>query len=387
MPQKTTPAASAPAPQQVTQPRVPSARKTALLDISFAISIAITVAALVVFCIYFSWDFDKESTLTHVLGILYIVLLAADATGCMTMVVFDFETHMKQARVVARATMVALLATAVVGLMIKGVDLVNLVFLFQFVCLIAFQTATDASIARNRTFTAPWHVSSDPTRTDYIPLNFFNLFWVFLIASVLGLIVEEVYFALVFDAYPDRAGLLRGPFSPIYGFGAVLMTVALNRYWNRNIFLIFGVSGLIGAAFEFAVSWFMETAFGIIAWDYSGTFLNIQGRTNFAFFCAWGFLGLMWVKVFLPSVLRLVDAIPIRWRIALTSIFAVFMIADGLMTLITVDCWYQREAGQAPQTTIEQFCANHFDDDFMAQRFQSMDMDPSRAQRVEDPRP
>jgi hypothetical protein len=93
------------------------------------------------------------------------------------------------------------------------------------------------------------------------------------------------------------------------------------------------------------------------------------------------------VKVFLPSVLRLVDAIPIRWRIALTSIFAVFMIADGLMTLITVDCWYQREAGQAPQTTIEQFCANHFDDDFMAQRFQSMDMDPSRAQRVEDPRP
>ena len=383
--QKTTPAASAPAPQQVTQPRVPSARKTALLDIGFAISIAITVAALVVFCIYFSWDFDKESTLTHVLGILYIVLLAADATGCMTMVVFDFETHMKQARVVARATMVALLATAVVGLMIKGVDLVNLVFLFQFVLPVAFQTATDASIARNRTFT-PLAREQRPHAHRLHPAQ--------LLQPLLGLLIAGLgshrrggLLRPRSTPTPTARGLLWGPFSPIYGFGAVLMTVALNRYWNRNIFLIFGVSGLIGAAFEFAVSWFMETAFGIIAWDYSGTFLNIQGRTNFAFFCAWGFLGLMWVKVFLPSVLRLVDAIPIRWRIALTSIFAVFMIADGLMTLITVDCWYQREAGQAPQTTIEQFCANHFDDDFMAQRFQSMDMNPSRAQRVEDPRP
>ena len=385
MSQKKAPAAHAHAASA--QPvRIPSARRGALLDVGFSISIAVTVATLVLFSIYFAWDFEKESLLTHALGILYLVLLAADATGCMTMVVFDFTTHMRQARQVARATMVALLATVVVGLMVQGVNLVNLVFLFQFVCLIAFQTTTDASIARNRTFTAPWHVSSDPARTDYIPLNFFNLFWVFFIASVLGLIVEEVYFALVFDAYPDRAGLLWGPFSPIYGFGAVLMTVALNRYWNRNIFLIFGVSGAIGAAFEFAVSWFMETAFGIIAWDYSGTFLNIQGRTNFAFFCAWGFLGLMWVKVFLPSVLRLVDAIPIRWRIALTSIFAVFMIADGLMTLITVDCWYEREAGHAPVTTIEQFCAERFDDNFMAHRFASMDLDPSRAQRVEDPR-
>lgn len=382
-PKKASPAHASTAAQPA---RIPSARRGALLDAGFSISIAVTVATLVIFSIYFAWDFEKESPLTHVLGILYLVLLVADATGCMTMVVFDFKTHMRQARQVARATMVALLATVVVGLMVQGVNLVNLVFLFQFVCLIAFQTTTDASIQRNRTFTAPWHVSTDPSRTDYIPLNFFNLFWVFLIASVLGLIVEEVYFALVFDAYPDRAGLLWGPFSPIYGFGAVLMTVALNRYWNRNIFLIFGVSGLIGAAFEFAVSWFMETAFGIIAWDYSGTFLNIQGRTNFAFFCAWGFLGLMWVKVFLPSVLRLVDAIPIRWRIALTSIFAVFMLVDGLMTLITVDCWYQREAGQEPRTTIEQFCANRFDDDFMAQRFQSMDMDPARAQRIEEPR-
>ncbi len=42
----------------------------------------------------------------------------------------------------------------------------------------------------------------------------------------------------------------------------------------------FLVSAVIGGAFEFFVSWFMEVSFGAVAWDYSGTFLSIDGRTN-----------------------------------------------------------------------------------------------------------
>lgn len=161
------------------------------------------------------------------------------------------------------------------------------------------------------------------------------------------------------------------------------MTIALNRYWNRSSFVIFGVAGFIGAAFEFCVSYFMEAAFGVVAWDYTGTFLNIQGRTNFAFFCAWGLLGLVWIKLILPDVLKLVDAIPLRWRVGLTVAFAFFMIADGVMTMVTMNCWYQREAGQTPETAVQIYCAQHYDDQYMANRFQSMDMDPARADRID----
>ena len=98
----------------------------------------------------------------------------------------------------------------------------------------------------------------------YIALDFFNIFWLFTIASVGGLIVETIYHMALYNGeLQDRAGLLWGPFSPIYGCGAVLVTVCLNRLWKANPFLIFCASAVIGGAFEYCTSWFMEAAFGI----------------------------------------------------------------------------------------------------------------------------
>ena len=227
----------------------------------------------------------------------------------------------------------------------------------------------------------------DTTGRGYITLNFFNVFWVFVICSVLGLILEIIWHMVVVDpgVYEDRAGLLFGPFSPIYGFGAVLMTAALNRYYKSNPFVIFLVAGLIGAAFEFFVSWFMETAFGIVAWDYTGTFLSIGGRTNFMFFCMWGALGLVWVRYLLPIMLKWVNWIPWNWRYGATVVATLLMLVDGTLTLASFDCWYQRMSGAMDYenaSAIVAFCNEHYDDEYMAERFQSMTMTPENASRV-----
>ena len=72
----------------------------------------------------------------------------------------------------------------------------------------------------------------------------------------------------------------------------------------------------------------MEYAFGAIAWDYTGTFLNINGRTNFMFMCMWGVLGVVWVKLALPALLHTVNLIPWRWRNSITALCAALMIFD-----------------------------------------------------------
>lgn len=305
----------------------------------------------------------------------------ANAAGSLTLIVFNFTTYFTPARITARLTLLSLIFSMLAGILNYGINLILLLHVFQIASIVAFQIATDEGLKRNTHFEAPWHKSTDETRKEYIPLNFFNLFWVFAIASICGLVVEVIYHAIVFGGYEDRAGLIWGPFSPIYGFGATLMTVALNRWWNRSVVVIFLVAGVIGAAFEFATSWFMETAFGIVAWDYSGTFLNIQGRTNFAFFCAWGMLGLVWIRILLPELLRVVDAIPLKWRAGLTTIFALFMLIDGMMTLVALDCWYSRESGAPIENAGQQFFADHFDNTFMENRFQSMSIHPDQASR------
>lgn len=197
------------------------------------------------------------------------------------------------------------------------------------------------------------------------------------------MVIESIYHVLVVDFghYEDRAGLLWGPFSPIYGFGAVLMTLALNRFHNAPIPVVFLVSAVIGGAFEYFVSWFMEYAFGAIAWDYTGTFLNINGRTNFMFMCMWGVLGVVWVKLALPALLHTVNLIPWRWRYSITALCAALMIFDGAMTLVALDCWYSRLAGAAPDNALEQFCAEQFDNQWMENRFESMSIHPDAAHR------
>ncbi len=313
--------------------------------------------------------------------VLLLGFLLADALVCLAIVVFDYVLKAPWVRLVARAAVVIVVGALLADLLNSGVHALQLFYVLQLVLILAVLASTDRDLRAGRRLREPWDRSEDPSRRHYIPLNFFNLFWVFTVASAAGLLIELLWHLLLTGEYQDRAGMLWGPFSPIYGFGALLMTVALNRWWNRSKLIIFLVSGVIGAAFEFTVSWWMEHSFGIVAWDYSGTFLNIDGRTNFAFFCAWGFLGLVWIRLLLPDVLRLVDMVPVRWRILLTIFVAMFMLVDGVMTLLVLDRWYERTSGAEATTAVETYVDAHFDDSFMEHRFQTMDLDANRVDR------
>ena len=291
---------------------------------------------------------------------------------------------------------VILILVALCDMMLGGLTPDLVPYGVVLVVLIALQSYVDPSLAEERELQRKLRdmetreqaedgtLGRDETGKGFIALNFFNLFWIFVVCCVLGLAIETAYHFAVVDPghYQDRAGLLFGPFSPIYGFGAVLMTVALNRFHDKNVVLIFLVSAVIGGAFEYLTSWFMQFAFGIVAWDYSGTFLSIDGRTNGMFMAMWGVLGVVWIKLLLPWMLKIVNLIPWNWRYAVTTVCAALMIADGGLTLLALDCWYQREAGRTPDNAIEEFCADHFDNAYMTQRFQSMSIDPDNATRA-----
>lgn len=258
----------------------------------------------------------------------------------------------------AITTIALILGAFLAMMMLYGLSLFHVVYVVELVFLAVVTVYMDPELAEERYLSKEARTMDPQKRAQfekkvdgrkplkgYITLNFFNLFWIFVVCSILGLAIETVFHLAIYHAYQDRAGLLYGPFSPIYGFGGLFMTVALNRFHDKPIPVIFLISALIGGAFEFTVSWIMQSAFGIVAWDYSGTFLSIDGRTNFMFMCFWGILGVMWVKFLLPILLWMINKIPWKLRYTLTVVCFVFMVVDVVLTVQTIDCWYLREAG------------------------------------------
>lgn len=336
---------------------------------------------------------------TIVIVIIALALTVANAVLFFVLGVRMLRGHRKRAAVLCNVMIAIAAVILVCEFMVFGLNVRLLPTAVNIVILVAVQSYSDPTLAEERRVQRKLRqmetrqeaedgtLGLDTTGEGYIKLNFFNLFWIFVIACVVGLIGEVIWHMVVVDPghYQDRAGLLYGPFSPIYGVGAVLMTMALNRFHDKNFILIFLVAAVIGGAFEFFVSWFFETAFGIVAWDYSDQPLNIDGRTDAFFMCMWGICGLVWVKLIMPIMLKVVNLIPWNWRYGVTVVCAALMLVDCVLSLAAFDCWYQREAGTmdyAHASAITQFCNENFDNDFMVNRFQSMTMNPDDAARV-----
>lgn len=339
---------------------------------------------------------------------LIVAGIMLSAASAIILIVFGLDLIKDQRRNAARLSYVLIAFTVVellVDVMLQGIGPFLLRPAVQLVILIALSATVDPTLRQERELqrrlqemldrdaAAEGMLGRDETGEGYIKLNYFNLFWVFFVCSVLGLILEEVWHMVVVDpgVYQDRAGMLFGPFSPIYGFGAVLMTMALNRFYKKNPLIIFLVSALIGGAFEVFVGCFMQTSFGVVSWSYSHIRLFgmpdpiavlTGGRTCTPFACMWGLGGLIWIKVLLPRLLKLINMIPWKRRYSATVILTAVMLIDGVMTLQSLDYWYQRVNGTVRNIPVAQFYDKHFDNEYMENRFQSMTMSPKDATRV-----
>ena len=107
---------------------------------------------------------------------------------------------------------------------------------------------------------------------------------VFLAMSFVGW-MWEVSLHLISDGVFVNRGALHGPWLPIYGTGSVLMLTVLYRLRKKPV--VEFVSTVVMCGFlEYMTSYVMEIVNdGVKWWDYSGYFLNLNGRI-----CAEGLL-------------------------------------------------------------------------------------------------
>jgi uncharacterized membrane protein len=115
--------------------------------------------------------------------------------------------------------------------------------------------------------------SLDPMR-KYSPLSLIAIFFIF---SFVGWLWEISVVIVRHGVFANR-GLLHGPWLPIYGFGIVLVLVLLRPLRARPT-LHTSVTALLCGSVEYLTSFILEKLHGGVRWwDYSGYFLNINGR-------------------------------------------------------------------------------------------------------------
>lgn len=126
-----------------------------------------------------------------------------------------------------------------------------------------------------------------------------SLIMLFFIFSMIGW-CWEVSIHLVLDGVFVNRGTLHGPWLPIYGTGGVLLLALLNRVRNHPVIQFFSIIFVCGVV-EYGTSYYLEKFYeGKKWWDYSGYFLNLNGRICAEGLLVFGIGGMVIVYVAAP---------------------------------------------------------------------------------------
>ena len=193
--------------------------------------------------------------------------------------------------------------------------------------------------------------------------GFYKLVWLFFLAALIGDLVETLFCRATAGVWMSRSSLVWGPFSIVWGFGAVLLTVLLYRYRDRRDGYLFLMGTLAGGAYEYMCSVASEIAFGSVFWDYSHLPFNLGGRINLLYCFFWGIATVVWIKYCYPLLSRWIEKLPLRPGKILTWIMAIFMVVNMAVSALALGRFAQRQSDPAPaQDALGQFLDERFPD-------------------------
>lgn len=200
-------------------------------------------------------------------------------------------------------------------------------------------------------------------------ISFKKVFWIFIIGCIFGCIMEMLLHFFKYSEWVSRQGLIYGPLNPVYGLGAAAFTIFLGK--QKNIFIIFIISALLGGSFEYICSLVQEHVFGTISWDYSNQPFNINGRTSLKYMIYWGLLGVLFIKLIYPFLSKWIEKIPIKTGNIITIIMLIFIIIDCAISIMAGCRQDQRQKGNEANTYIEVFLDTHYPDSRLDKIFEN----------------
>ena len=190
-----------------------------------------------------------------------------------------------------------------------------------------------------------------------------KIFWVFIIGSVIGYILETIVGFVQNGHFVSRKGLLYGPFIQVYGIGLILYYFLVPKI--KGDFKVFALSMLLGGIIEYLCSYFQEILFGTVSWDYSNLLFNINGRTSLLHCLYWGIGGILFMKFVYPHIKRIEEYLKnsyFRFATYLLIIFMAFNISISTLAAFRQD---ERRNNISPSDAFDNFLDTYYSDEVM----------------------
>lgn len=159
-------------------------------------------------------------------------------------------------------------------------------------------------------------------------------FLLFMIYAIAGWCMEVIGKLIQYKRFINR-GFLIGPYCPIYGYGALLITLLLNKYIDDPIAL-FVMAIFICGLLEYATSFCMEKMFKARWWDYSQRKFNINGRVCLNTIIPFGILVLFIMYVSTPFLLSKLSLLSEPWLNVLFWTLLVIFVTDNIISGIVI---------------------------------------------------
>ena len=196
-----------------------------------------------------------------------------------------------------------------------------------------------------------------------------KIFFIFMIGSTIGYIVEMIVAFIQEGHFESRQGVLYGPFTPVYGIGILVFYMFFNRIKTREKKKIFLLAMLLGGITEYLCSFLQEKIFGTISWDYSNWILNINGRTTLIHCTYWGVAGILYVTYIEPILPKIEEITRKNGTKILACGMAILMFFNITISSLAAIRQKYRNENIKPQNKLEEFLDEKYPDEYMDKIF------------------
>ena len=164
-----------------------------------------------------------------------------------------------------------------------------------------------------------------------------NIILLFFIYGFAGWCMEVILKYIQYHRFINR-GFLTGPLCPIYGFGAVLITIVIGNLASveSGPFMTFALSFVICGAVEYLTSLILEKIFHARWWDYSQKPMNLHGRIWIGNLVLFGLAGIVIIHFVNPLLYLVLGQVSLRAREIVMSVLLLILVADFVISFFVL---------------------------------------------------